>query len=76
LGSALCPSSGILKTRKHYVSETGSVSFLRYWEGYTYSVGSHTITGPLDLRTETDPVSETYFLVFIILDDGKSLEPQ
>jgi hypothetical protein len=25
----LCPSSGILKTRKHSVSETGSVSVLR-----------------------------------------------
>jgi hypothetical protein len=29
--SGLCPSSGTLKTRKHYVSETGSVSVLR-WE--------------------------------------------
>jgi hypothetical protein len=25
----LCPSSGIVETRKHYVSETGSVSVLR-----------------------------------------------
>jgi hypothetical protein len=28
-GSGLCPLSGILKTRKHSVSETGSVSILR-----------------------------------------------
>jgi hypothetical protein len=27
--SGLCPSSGILNTREHNVSETGSVSFLR-----------------------------------------------
>jgi hypothetical protein len=27
--SGLCPSTGILGTRKHNVSETGSVSFLR-----------------------------------------------
>jgi hypothetical protein len=33
------PSSGILKTRKHNVSETGSVSVLM-WGGDTYSVGS------------------------------------
>jgi hypothetical protein len=39
-GSGLCPSSGILKTRKHDVSETGSVSVLRWREGDTYSVGS------------------------------------
>jgi hypothetical protein len=37
----LCPSSGILETRKHNVSETGSVSVPR-WGGRedTYSVGS------------------------------------
>jgi hypothetical protein len=33
----LCPSSGILETREHNVSGTGSVSVLR---GDTYSVGS------------------------------------
>jgi hypothetical protein len=27
----LCPSSAILETRKHNVSETGSVSILRWW---------------------------------------------
>jgi hypothetical protein len=31
-------SSGILKTRKYNVSETGSVSILRRREGDTYSV--------------------------------------
>jgi hypothetical protein len=28
----LCPSSSILETRKHSVSETGSVSILRWWK--------------------------------------------
>jgi hypothetical protein len=32
-----CPSSGILETRKHNVSETGSVSALR-WGGETPTV--------------------------------------
>jgi hypothetical protein len=36
----LCPSSGILDTRKHNVSETGSVFVLRLVGGDTYSVGS------------------------------------
>jgi hypothetical protein len=31
----LCPSSGILETRKHNVSETVSVAVLR-WGGDTY----------------------------------------
>jgi hypothetical protein len=35
----LRPSSGILETRKHNVSETGFVSVLR-WEEDTYSVRS------------------------------------
>jgi hypothetical protein len=34
----LCPSSGILETRKHNVPETDSVSVLRGGED-TYSVG-------------------------------------
>jgi hypothetical protein len=34
----LCPLSGILETRKHNVSETGSVSILDEG-GDTYSVG-------------------------------------
>jgi hypothetical protein len=33
----LFPSSGILGTRKHDVSETGSVSVLRCGGKYTYS---------------------------------------
>jgi hypothetical protein len=77
----LFPSPGILGTRKHDVSETGSVSVLR-------SGGEKTSThlGPLDranlnhwtsgaahLRTKTDPVSETScFLAPRITDDGKS----
>jgi hypothetical protein len=36
----LCPSSGILNTRKHNVSETASVAILRCGERDTYSVGS------------------------------------
>jgi hypothetical protein len=36
------PLSGILETRKHDVSETGSVSVLRLkWGEDTYSVGPH-----------------------------------
>jgi hypothetical protein len=39
----LCPSSGILETRKHNVSRTGYVSVLR-WEGEDpYSVGSRRV---------------------------------
>jgi hypothetical protein len=38
--SKLCPSSGILKTKKHDVSETASVFVLRPGEGDTSSVGS------------------------------------
>jgi hypothetical protein len=39
-GSGLCPSSGILKTRKYVISETGTLSVLGGWEEGTYSVGS------------------------------------
>jgi hypothetical protein len=39
--SALGPSSRILITRKHNVSETGSVSVLRWGEADIYSVGFH-----------------------------------
>jgi hypothetical protein len=38
-GFGLCPSSGILKTRKHNVSETGSIYVLR-WGGDTYPIMS------------------------------------
>jgi hypothetical protein len=37
--SGRCPSSGILKTREHNVSETGSVSVLR-WKGTFTLLGS------------------------------------
>jgi hypothetical protein len=87
--SGLWPSFGILNTRKHDGSETGSVSALRWGEGKT-----HTLLGPLEranlkgpnrvgvfpsphLRTETDLVFETLcFLVFRILDDGQSPQTQ
>jgi hypothetical protein len=36
----LCPSSGILETRKRNVLETRSVSVLRWWEGEDIYVGS------------------------------------
>jgi hypothetical protein len=39
-GSGLCPSSRILRTRKHNILETGSLSMLRRREEDTYSVGS------------------------------------
>jgi hypothetical protein len=38
-GFGLCLSSGILKIRNHNVSETGSVSILRWGVGDIYSVG-------------------------------------
>jgi hypothetical protein len=36
----LCPSTDILETRKHNVSETGSVSVLRRGEGEITQVGA------------------------------------
>jgi hypothetical protein len=56
------PSSGILETRKHDVSETGSVPQVS--------------SPPFHLRTERGPVSETScFLVSRIPDDGKVQKP-
>jgi hypothetical protein len=49
--SGLCPSSGILNTRKHNVSETGSVSIMKWGEG-------DTLLGPLV------PVSSFWNIVF------------
>jgi hypothetical protein len=40
-GFGLCPLSSSLKTRTHYISETESVSILRFVGEDTYSVGSH-----------------------------------
>jgi hypothetical protein len=40
LSAWTCSSSGIPLNRKHSVSETGSVSVLRWGDGDTYSVGS------------------------------------
>jgi hypothetical protein len=39
-GSRICPAPGNLNTKRHIVSETGSVSVLRWWEEDAYSVGS------------------------------------
>jgi hypothetical protein len=57
------PSSGILETRKYDVSETGSVSILR-WEGEK----TPTQLGPLE-RANLNQTS--CFLVSRIPDDGK-----
>jgi hypothetical protein len=56
----LCPKSGILNTRQHNVSETGSSSAL----------------SPPLLRTKTDPASEALFFVLRIPDDEQSPETQ
>jgi hypothetical protein len=62
-GSGLGPSSGILKTRKHNVSETLSKRPNR--------VGVF----PPHLRMETDPASETLcFLFYRIPDDGRKFK--
>jgi hypothetical protein len=45
-GSGLCPSSGIIKTRKHNILETGSDSILRRREEDTYSVWLALSKGP------------------------------
>jgi hypothetical protein len=63
--SELCPTSRILNTRKNNVSETGSVSVLRWGDGDTYSVGSLRKSKPLSLET-------LCFLVFRIPDNGES----
>jgi hypothetical protein len=60
--SGLCPSSGILNTGKHTVSENGSVSVLRCEEGDAYSVGSVRKSLPQSLghpcHITTAPVTE------------------
>jgi hypothetical protein len=81
----LCPSSGILETRKHNVSESWYVSVLRWrgigvvhWLRLALSKGPNTkyVSSP-HLRTETDPLSETLcFLVSRIPDDGQSPKTQ
>jgi hypothetical protein len=40
LGFRICPSSGILNTRKHNISETGSASIHKRGEGDAYCIGS------------------------------------
>jgi hypothetical protein len=61
----LCPSSGIIKARKHNVSETESVSVVR-WGGRHIlcwvpqkELTRHSMCLPPHLRMERDPVSET-----------------
>jgi hypothetical protein len=68
----LCPPLSILKPREHNVSQTGAVPSSGegavQWLKLTLSEGL-----PSHLRTEKDPVSETFCsLVFKILDDGQS----
>jgi hypothetical protein len=72
LGSVYRPVFYV-ETRKHNVSETGSISFHRW--------GTPSLLGPLErvgvfpphLRAETDPISETLCsLVSRIPDDGQS----
>jgi hypothetical protein len=72
--SSLCPSSGILNTRNHNVSETGSVSILR-WGGGGGGQETPTQLGPLeranlntlfwklDLLTSLDEERETSILL-------------
>jgi hypothetical protein len=54
----LCPSSGILNTRKHNVSETESVQLLRL---ALSKVPNRVGVSLPHLKTEADPVSETLF---------------
>jgi hypothetical protein len=75
----LYPSSGICKTKNH-VSETGSVSVLRWtrqdqWLRLALSNGPNSVglSCPIHLRTGTDPVSKTlWFFVLYIPEDGES----
>jgi hypothetical protein len=63
----LCPSSGVLETRKH-----------SQWLRLTLSTGSNWVRiFPPHLRNETDPISEALcFLVSRIPDDGQSPKTQ
>jgi hypothetical protein len=65
-----CPSSGILETRKHNVSETGLRLCISKRPNRVGVFLRH-------LQMETDPVSETLcFLVSRTLDDGQSAKRQ
>jgi hypothetical protein len=81
--SGLCPSSGILNTRKHNLPEIRSVFLFRSEEGDIYSSGflrksyPQSLTHSFHLRMERVTVSETLcFLVFRIAADGQSPELQ
>jgi hypothetical protein len=66
----LCPSSNIIKSRKHNISEIGSVSVLG--EGEMPAVLGLLERANLNhLRMESDPVSKTLcFLAFRVPDNG------
>jgi hypothetical protein len=65
LGGGLCPSSGILKTREHNVSEYGSLSIFRSW-GDTYR-------SKLILKAFDDGVFIHQWLYSLLLGPGLSL---
>jgi hypothetical protein len=69
----VCPSPGILKTRKRNVSETGSISMLRRGGKTPTQLAPLERANLFHLKAETDQVSEMLcFLVSRILDDGRS----
>jgi hypothetical protein len=57
----LCPLSGIQKTREHNISETGSVSNIR-WEGDTYSVESLRKSELQSVDNPCQSQSQSYFM--------------
>jgi hypothetical protein len=61
LGFGLCPSSVILETRKHNVSDTRSLSEVSSFKG---TQQQSTCLPSIRLRTQTDPLSET--LCFLV----------
>jgi hypothetical protein len=66
--SGLCPSSGILYTRKHNFLETGSVSIFKWGEAAGVAL-------PLP-EDKQNQFPKSCFLVFRILDVGQSPETQ
>jgi hypothetical protein len=64
--SGLCPSSEILNTRKHTVSEIGSISIFRWEETGTYYTAS---LRKSQLQSLAQSRQKPSFLVFRILDD-------
>jgi hypothetical protein len=70
-----CPSSGILNTRGHNVSETGSVSILR-WEGrhlLYFWVSHHSWCLPLTWGRKKSSFRKVVFPIFFrITNDGQN----